>query len=74
VKNEEYKISMYQLAEKLQKVAPMVEEIPSYYVYKINTPNGSITMKSDLEYDDFIKKLKNEAKNFTHAKPKRKVR
>jgi len=65
---------MYQLAEKLQKVAPMVEEIPSYYVYKINTPNGSITMKSDLEYDDFIKKFKNEAKNFVNAKPKRKVR
>nr|WP_315180432.1 hypothetical protein [uncultured Flavobacterium sp.] len=67
-------MSMYELAEKLQKVAPVVEEIPSYYIYKINTPKGSITMKSDLEYDDFIKKLKNEAKNFTHAKPKRKVR
>jgi hypothetical protein len=65
---------MYQLADVLQKVAPIVEEIPSYYVYKINTPNGSITMKSDLDYDDFIKKLKNEAKNFTHSKPKRKVR
>jgi hypothetical protein len=65
---------MYQLADALQKVAPIVEEIPSYYVYKINTPNGSITMKSDLDYDDFIKKLKNEAKNFTHSKPKRKVR
>lgn len=53
-----YKISLQELASKLSEVAPEVQEIASYYIYKIQSPNGVSTIKSHLPYDEFMQQFK----------------
>lgn len=57
-----YKISMQELANKLSEVAPEVQEIASYYIYKIQSPNGVKTIKSSLPYEEFMQHFKKEKK------------
>ena len=53
-----FNITLKELASKLTEVAPEVQEIASYYIYKIQSPNGVKTIKSHLPYDEFMQHFK----------------
>lgn len=53
-----FNITLKELASKLTEVAPKVQEIASYYIYKIQSPNGVSTIKSHLPYDEFMQQFK----------------
>ena len=53
-----FNITLKELASKLSEVAPEVQEIASYYIYKIQSPNGVSTIKSHLPYDEFMQQFK----------------
>jgi hypothetical protein len=53
-----FNITLKELASKLSEVAPEVQEIASYYIYKIQSPNGVKTIKSHLPYDEFMQHFK----------------
>lgn len=53
-----FNITLKELASKLSEVAPEVQEIASYYIYKIQSPNGVNTIKSHLPYDEFMQQFK----------------
>jgi hypothetical protein len=57
-----FNITLKELASKLSEVAPEVQEIASYYIYKIQSPNGVKTIKSHLPYDEFMQHFKKKKK------------
>lgn len=55
---EKYKVSFDKLAAVIPAAVEVENKETTYYLYKVNTPSGLLTIKSELQYKEFIQELK----------------